>query len=161
MTAATVRQMNDNVETMTIQIKQMDHAAGLPLPAYATENSAGCDVVAAVDAPVTLAAGAIAIIPTGLCVALPAGFELQVRARSGLAAKNGIGLVNGIGTIDADYRGEIKIIIINHGQQDFVIERGMRIAQFVIARHETVRFQITTELSETARGTGGLGSTGK
>lgn len=156
----TAMKMQTQNQDVTVLVQQMPHAAGLPLPVYATEHAAGCDVVAAVDAPFTLAPGAYAIIPTGLCVALPIGYELQVRARSGLAAKHGIGLVNGIGTIDADYRGEIKIIMINHGQEPFVIERGMRIAQFVITTYTPVTFQTVETLPETARGTGGLGSTG-
>lgn len=150
-----------SVNGLCLPVLQMPHAAGLPLPAYATEHSAGCDVVAAVDAPVTLQPQGIAIIPTGICVELPTGYELQVRGRSGLAAKNGIGLVNGVGTIDADYRGEIKVIMINHGPEPFTIERGMRIAQFVIAQYTNVSWQQVDELSETVRGTGGLGSTGK
>lgn len=148
-------------EYRNIDIVQMDHAKGLPLPVYATQQAAGCDVVAAVQEPFTLGPGDYAAIPTGICVALPSGYELQVRARSGLAAKHGIGLVNGIGTIDADYRGEIKIIMINHGKEPFVIERGMRIAQFVITRYTAVQWAQVDQLSETARGTGGLGSTGK
>ena len=147
-------------DTVYIPVIQMDHAKGLPLPVYGTAHAAGCDVVAAVDAPMTLAPGAYAIVPTGLCIELPAGYELQVRARSGLAAKHGIGLVNGIGTIDADYRGEIKIIMINHGTEPFVIERGMRIAQFVVTTYTPVTWQLTDSLSDTARGSGGLGSTG-
>jgi dUTP pyrophosphatase len=161
MTLATAQKFVANAGGLDVPVLQMPHAAGLPLPVYATEHSAGCDVVAAVDAPVTIQPQGIAIIPTGICVAVPPGFELQVRARSGLAAKNGIGLVNGVGTIDADYRGEIKVIMINHGAEPFVVERGMRIAQFVIAQYTSVSWQQVTELSETARGTGGLGSTGK
>lgn len=157
---ATAQKFDATPDTLVIPVQQMAHAQDLPLPVYATEHAAGCDVVAAVDAPLTLEPGGYAMVPTGLCVALPPGYELQVRARSGLAAKHGIGLVNGIGTIDADYRGEIKIIMINHGKAPFVIERGMRIAQFVIAQYTAVSFEPVAELSATARGTGGLGSTG-
>lgn len=150
-----------NTQDVVVLVQQMPHAADLPLPVYATAQAAGCDVVAAVDTSMTLAPGAYAMVPTGLCVALPAGYELQVRARSGLAAKHGIGLVNGIGTIDADYRGEIKVIMINHGAEPFVIERGMRIAQFVITTYTSVQFQSVDALPETVRGAGGFGSTGK
>ena len=148
------------LSSLPVRILQLPHAAGLPLPVYGTEHAAGCDVCAAVDAPVMLQPGDYAIVPTGLSVALPVGYELQVRGRSGLAAKNGIGLVNGVGTIDADYRGEIKVILINHGRDAFSIERGMRIAQFVIAQYTPVQWQQVDALDETARGTGGLGSTG-
>ena len=142
----------------TIRVVQMDHAKGLPLPVYGSEHAAGCDVVAAVDSPMTIAPGSYGTVPTGLCVEIPAGYELQVRARSGLAAR--IGLVNGIGTIDADYRGEIKVILMNHGSAPFVIERGMRIAQFVITQYTSVSWEAADALSDTARGAGGLGSTG-
>lgn len=161
MTAAALKTISSHDGALSVQILQMPHAAGLPLPAYATEHAAGCDVVAAVDTPLTLAPGQYAMVPTGLCVALPTGYELQVRARSGLAAKHGIGLVNGIGTIDADYRGEIKIIMINHGAESFTIERGMRIAQFVIAQYTAVTWAASETLPETARGANGFGSTGK
>lgn len=147
--------------TLDIKIKILPHGEGLSLPRYATDLAAGCDVTAAIEAPIIMQPGDIAIIPTALCVALPRGYELQVRARSGLAAKNGIGLVNGIGTIDADYRGEIKVIMINHSREPFTIERGMRIAQFVIGTYTTVNWSLVDELDDTARGTGGLGSTGK
>ncbi len=148
-------------ERVNIFVMQMDHAKGLPLPTYATEQAAACDVVAAVQEPFTLEPGDYASIPTGICVELPPGYEIQVRARSGLAAKNGISLVNGPGTFDADYRGEMKIIMINHGKEPLVIERGMRIAQLVIARCPMAEWRLVDQLSETARGTGGFGSTGK
>jgi dUTP pyrophosphatase len=138
----------------------MDHAADLPLPAYATNGSAGMDVHAAVEAPIVLAAGAIVLVPSGLCVAIPQGFEIQVRSRSGLAAKHGVFALNAPGTIDSDYRGEIKVILANFSNEDVIIERGMRIAQLVVARHEQCTWNVVSELSETQRGEGGFGSTG-
>jgi dUTP pyrophosphatase len=145
---------------MTIDIVRMDHAADLPLPAYATNGSAGMDVHAAVEAPIVLAAGAIVLVPSGLCVAIPQGFEIQVRSRSGLAAKHGVFALNAPGTIDSDYRGEIKVILANFSNEDVIIERGMRIAQLVVARHEQCTWNVVSELSETQRGEGGFGSTG-
>jgi dUTP pyrophosphatase len=145
---------------MTIDIVRMEHAADLPLPAYATNGSAGMDVHAAVEAPVVLAAGAIVLVPSGLCVAIPQGFEIQVRSRSGLAAKHGVFALNAPGTIDSDYRGEIKVILANFSHEDVIIERGMRIAQLVVARHEQCTWNVVSELSETQRGEGGFGSTG-
>ncbi len=144
----------------TISLQKLPHGADLPLPAYATEQSAGMDLLAAIDAPLTIKAGERAIVPTGIAIALPAGFEAQIRPRSGLAAKNGITVLNSPGTIDADYRGEIKAILINHSAEDFTIERGMRIAQMVIAKYESVQFSVCENLDETARGAGGFGSTG-
>lgn len=143
-----------------VRIARLTHAKDLPLPSYATEQSAGMDLCAAIDAPVTLQPGQRDMIATGFSIALPAGFEAQIRPRSGLAAKNGITTLNTPGTIDADYRGEIKVILINHGQDAFTIERGMRIAQMVIARHSTVHWNEVSELDETTRGAGGFGSTG-
>ena len=143
-----------------IALQQLPNGKDLPLPAYATQQSAGMDLCAAIDAPVTIKAGERSIVPTGIAIALPAGFEAQIRPRSGLAAKNGITVLNSPGTIDADYRGEIKAILINHSKEDFVIERGMRIAQMVIARYEAVQFSVQENLDETARGAGGFGSTG-
>lgn len=143
-----------------IDIKILDHATDFPLPSYATLQSAGMDLLAAIDTPMILAAGATAIVPTGISIALPAGFEAQVRPRSGLAAKNSVTVLNAPGTIDADYRGEIKAIMINHGKEPFVIERGMRIAQMVIARYEHIAWNICETLDETDRGAGGFGSTG-
>ncbi len=143
-----------------IALMRLPHGADLPLPAYATEQSAGMDLMAAIDAPMVIAKGKTAIVPTGIAIALPAGFEAQVRPRSGLAAKNGITVLNAPGTIDADYRGEIKAILINHGNEDFTVERGMRIAQMVIARYEAVSWNIRETLDETERGAGGFGSTG-
>ena len=130
------------------------------LPFYETEGSAGMDLRAYIEEPVTLKPGQRMLVPTGLYIELPAGYEAQIRARSGLAIKKGIGLVNGIGTIDSDYRGEIKVILINWGDEDFVIENGDRIAQMVIARYERVEWEQTDDLSETERGSGGFGHTG-
>ncbi len=146
--------------SVTIAITRLAHAEGLSLPAYATPHSAGMDVLAAVAEPVSLAPGARALIPTGLCIALPEGYEAQIRPRSGLALKHGIGLVNSPGTIDADYRGEVGIILINWGDAPFTIERGMRIAQMVIAPYTRAVFEEVAELSTSTRGTGGFGSTG-
>ena len=130
------------------------------LPEYATEQSAGMDLRANIDAPVTLEPLQRALIPTGLFMALPKGYEAQVRPRSGLAIKHGIGVLNAPGTIDADYRGEIKIILVNLSSEPFTINDGDRIAQMVIARHETITWQPATELSETERGAGGFGHSG-
>lgn len=130
------------------------------LPFYETEGSAGMDLRAYLDEPVTLAPGKRMLVPTGLYIELPAGYEAQIRARSGLAIKKGIGLVNGIGTIDSDYRGEIKVILINWGEDDFVIENGDRIAQMVIAKYERIEWEETADLTETERGSGGFGHTG-
>jgi dUTP pyrophosphatase len=149
--------MNDNG---TINITRLPHAQDLPLPTYATAQSAGMDLCAAIDAPIVMQPGAIALVPTGLAIALTPGLEAQVRPRSGLAAKNGVTILNSPGTIDADYRGEIKAILINHGREAFTIERGMRIAQMVIARHATVQWNEVETLDETERGIGGFGSTG-
>lgn len=152
--------MAQNMNTVTIELTPLDHADGLDLPAYATEQSAGMDLTAALEAPVTIAPGARALIPTGISIALPPGFEAQIRPRSGLAAKNGVTVLNTPGTIDADYRGEIKVILINHGQEPFIVERGMRIAQMVIARFASVRWTVVEKLEDTRRGAGGFGSTG-
>lgn len=143
-----------------IPLLRLPHAADLPLPAYATAHAAGMDLLAAVAQPLTLAPGARALVPTGIAIALPPGFEAQVRARSGLALRHGIGVLNAPGTIDADYRGEVGVILVNHGDAPFVVERGARIAQLVIARHETVSWHEVEALPPTARGTGGFGSTG-
>ena len=130
------------------------------LPFYETEGSAGMDLKAYIDEPVVLKPGQRMLVPTGLYIELPVGYEAQIRARSGLAIKKGIGLVNGIGTIDSDYRGEIKVILINWGEEDFVIENGDRIAQMVIAKYERVEWELSDDLSETERGSGGFGHTG-
>lgn len=131
-----------------------------PLPEYQTAHAAGMDVRANLDAPVTLKPLQRALIPTGLFLEIPVGYEMQVRPRSGLAFKHGIGLVNSPGTIDADYRGELKVLLVNLSDQEFVVQDGERIAQLVVARHETVQWQPAQVLSETGRGAGGYGSTG-
>ena len=135
--------------------------SGQPLPSYATELSAGMDLRASLDAPVTLGPLERALVPTGLYIALPPGFEAQVRPRSGLAAKHGITVLNTPGTIDADYRGEVKVILVNLSNTQFEIVPGERIAQMVVARHERVEWEETLDLDETARGAGGFGSTGR
>lgn len=149
--------------TVTIRVVPLPHFEGLALPAYETADAAGMDLRAAVEdsAPVTLAPGHRAMIPTGLTIALPPGYEAQVRPRSGLAAKHGITCLNSPGTIDADYRGEVKAILINLGQEPFVIKRGERIAQMVIAPVTRADMKVVPELDETKRGAGGFGSTGR
>ncbi len=144
----------------TIEIKQLENAQGLDLPSYATEHSAGMDLLAAISDDITLAPGKRVLVKTGLSIALPDGYEAQIRPRSGLAYKNGITVLNSPGTIDADYRGEIGVILINHGEENFVISRGMRIAQMIIAQYSKAKFVAVAELSDTARGQGGFGSTG-
>ena len=131
-----------------------------PLPEYATPGSAGMDLRANIDAPITLAPGERKLISTGIYIALPVGYEAQIRPRSGLALKYGIGLANMLGTVDADFRGEIGVILINLGQEDFVVNDGERIAQMVIAKHETAEWDVVDELDETERGEGGYGHTG-
>lgn len=147
----------------TLRIQRLPHSEGLALPAYETSGSAGMDLRAAVpeDAPVTLAPGARALIPTGLKIALEPGREAQVRPRSGLALKHGITCLNSPGTIDSDYRGEVGVILANLGQEPFVIRRGERIAQMVIAAHAQAVVTEVETLDETARGAGGFGSTGR
>lgn len=130
------------------------------LPQYETEGSSGMDIRACLDEPVQIAPGARALIGTGLFMEIPPGYEVQIRARSGLAVKHGIGLVNGIGTIDSDYRGEIKIPLINWGEEPFSVNHGDRIAQMVVARYERVELEAVSRLTETDRGTGGFGHTG-
>ncbi|PZU76249.1 MAG: dUTP diphosphatase [Brevundimonas sp.] len=148
---------------LAVQIQRLPHAEGLPLPAYETAGSAGMDLRAAVpeDQPLALAPGQRALVPTGLKIAVPLGFEAQVRARSGLALKHGIICPNAPGTIDSDYRGECGVILANIGHEPFVVRRGERIAQLVIARHERADWVEVEELDETARGAGGFGSTGR
>lgn len=148
---------------VTVELQRMAHAEGLPLPAYQTAEAAGLDLMAAVPdgEPVTLAPGHYALVPTGLAIALPPGHEAQVRPRSGLAAKHGVTVLNSPGTIDADYRGEIKVILINHGAVPFVIKRGERIAQMVIAPMVQAALVPVATLSATDRGAGGFGSTGR
>ncbi|MED6309399.1 MAG: dUTP diphosphatase, partial [Pseudomonadota bacterium] len=143
-----------------VDVVQLPHAADLPLPEYATVQSAAVDLLAAVTEDVVLAPGARTLIPTGLAIALPDGYEAQVRPRSGLALKNGITLLNTPGTIDADYRGEIGIILTNLGQEDFTVERGMRIAQMLIAPVTRLTWNAVSSLDKSERGSGGFGSTG-
>lgn len=144
-----------------IKVARLEHATGLPIPVRMTPGSSGCDVCAAVTVDAVLAPGERALIPTGFCFEIPIGYEIQVRPRSGLAIKHGITLLNTPGTIDADYRGEVKIILINLGSADFKISRGDRIAQLVVAQvaHNTI-FIETVEVETTARGSGGFGHTG-
>jgi dUTP pyrophosphatase len=133
---------------------------GIDLPQFETAQAAGADLRAAIDTPVTLAPGTRKLIPTGFCMALPAGYEAQVRPRSGLALKHGITVLNSPGTIDADYRGEVGVLIINHGDKDFTVSRGDRFAQMVISPVTQGTFKVVSDLSETVRGSGGYGSTG-
>ncbi len=146
--------------SVTIQVRRLPHAEGLPLPAYATPGAAGMDLLAAVATPVVIDPGERALIPTGLAIALPPGFEMQVRPRSGLALRNGIILPNSPGTIDEDYRGEVQVIVLNAGDAAFTVERGMRIAQAIVAPVVRAVLQEVDELDDTARSTGGFGSTG-
>lgn len=148
------------VETVEIEVVRLAHARDLALPDYATAAAAGADLLAAVDQDIELAPLERKIVPTGISIALPVGFEAQVRPRSGLAAKNGVTLVNAPGTIDADYRGEIGVILVNLSKESFRISRGMRIAQLVVARHARAVWREVSELDRTARGAGGFGSTG-
>jgi len=143
-----------------IRLRRLAHNADLPLPSYATQGAAGMDLVAAVGEPIVITPGQRALIPTGLAIALPPGYELQIRPRSGLALRQGIVLPNSPGTIDEDYRGEVQVILLNAGQEDFIVERGMRIAQAVLAPVVRAEWQVTDTLDDTARGTGGFGSTG-
>lgn len=145
---------------LPVNIIKLENGTDLDLPAYATSGSAGIDLFAAVINPTTIKKGEISIIPTGIAVALPAGFEAQIRPRSGLAAKFGVTVLNTPGTIDSDYRGEIKAILINHGKEDFIVERGMRIAQMIIAKYEHIILEEVSSLDDTARGVKGFGSTG-
>ena len=133
----------------------------IPLPSYATKGSAGLDIYAAIEKPISLPHGAIEMVPTNISVEIPEGYEIQVRPRSGLAAKHGIGILNSPGTIDSDYRGEVKIIIINFGKEDFVIQPAERIAQLVVSKVYTAKFIETKELNNTSRGKGGFGHTGR
>ena len=146
-----------------VEVQQLPHGNGLALPAYQSAHAAGLDLLAAVpdDAPVMLAPGKHALIPTGLTIALPQGYEAQVRPRSGLAAKHGVTVLNSPGTVDADYRGEVCVLLINHGDQPFPVRRGERIAQMVIAEVAQVELVPVTSLSATDRGSGGFGSTGR
>ena len=145
---------------LVVHITQLPNAAGLPLPHYQTEHAAGVDLYAAVVAETVIGAGKWSLIPTGIALAIPEGYEGQVRPRSGLALKHGIGMLNGPGTIDADYRGEIGIILFNFSNEPFTVRRGDRIAQLVFAKLEKAKFESVASLSGTARGDGGFGHTG-
>lgn len=145
---------------VTVPVRRLPHGGDLPLPEYATADSAGLDLLAAVDEPKVLAPGARLLVPTGLAIALPEGHEAQVRPRSGLALRNGVTVLNSPGTIDADYRGEIGVVLINLGDEPFEIARGMRIAQMVVAPVTRLSWEAREELPSTARGAGGYGSTG-
>ncbi|MSP81731.1 MAG: dUTP diphosphatase [Alphaproteobacteria bacterium] len=143
-----------------VTLRRLPHGEGLPLPHYASEGAAGLDLAAAVTAPIVLEPGRRAAIPTGVALALPPGFEGQVRARSGLAMRHGVTVLNGPGTVDSDYRGEVVVILANFGEEPVTITRGMRIAQMVIAPVTRAVIEPVLELAETARGAGGFGSTG-
>ena len=147
---------------VVVRLLRLPHGEGLPLPTYHSAHAAGLDVVAGVpaDASVALAPGGRALIPTGFALELPAGYEAQLRPRSGLALKSGVTVLNSPGTIDADYRGEVKVLLVNLGAESFVVRRGERIAQLVVARVEHVRIEPVSELGGTSRGEGGFGSTG-
>ena len=143
-----------------VRLKRLPHGAGLPLPFYQTAGAAGADLTAALAEPLTIPPGGRALVPSGFCFAVPEGFEMQVRPRSGLAAKHGITVLNSPGTVDSDYRGEVMAILVNHGPEAFTIRHADRIAQIVIAPVVLAAFAETEELPETARGGGGFGSTG-
>ena len=149
--------------TVRVDIRQLPHGDGLALPAYQSAHAAGLDLLAAVpeDAPLVLAPGKHALVPTGLIIALPPGFEAQVRPRSGLAAKHGVTVLNAPGTVDSDYRGEVGVLLINHGEAPFTIQRGERIAQMVIASVVRAELVVVTSHAATDRGSGGFGSTGR
>jgi dUTP pyrophosphatase len=149
-----------SLERVQVLIQRLSHAEDLPLPAYETGGAAGLDVRAAITHPMTIQPGAIARVPTGFALEVPPGYEMQIRPRSGLASRQGLTLANSPATIDSDYRGEIVIALIHHGAEPIVIERGMRIAQMVLARVPRVQWQEVIELSPTGRGAGGFGHTG-
>lgn len=148
------------MKPLIVNLQRLPHAADLDLPHYATVHSAGMDLQAALANDLVLAPGERALVPTGLAIALQEGYEAQIRPRSGLALKQGITVLNSPGTIDADYRGEIQVILVNHGTEPVTLTRGMRIAQMVVAPHSRVEWQEVNELDETQRGAGGFGSTG-
>ena len=145
----------------TVRVPIQPLSALVPLPQYATSGAVGLDLPAAIDAPVALAAGAFALIPCGFAIALPVGFEAQVRPRSGLASKHGVTVLNAPGTIDSDYRGEVKVLLINHGREHFTVTRGMRIAQLVVCPVVRVEWEEATTLTETSRAAGGFGHSGQ
>ena len=148
------------MKPVSVAVTRLPHGADLPLPRYETAESAGFDLLAAVAEDATLPPGGRALIPSGLSIALPAGYEAQVRPRSGLALRDGVTVLNSPGTVDADYRGEVGVILINHGAEDFIVTRGMRIAQMVVAPVTRLEWDVVESLPETARGAGGFGSTG-
>ena len=158
--AASTGGLNPMAARPIIDVVRLPHAGGLPLPSYATDGAAGMDLLAAVMSSVVIPPGGRMLVPTGLRIAIPAGYELQVRPRSGLALKNGIVLPNSPGTIDEDYRGELGVIVMNAGDAPFTVERGMRIAQAVIAPVVRAAWREVADLPDTARGSGGFGSTG-
>ncbi len=145
---------------VTVKLQQLPHGTSLPLPEYATLHSAGVDLMAAIESDIVLKSLERKLIPTGIAIALPDNFEAQIRPRSGLAFKNGVSVANTPGTIDADYRGEIKVLLINLGADDFTVTPGMRIAQMVVAPVSRVTFEVASSLDESDRGAGGFGSTG-
>ena len=149
------------MERVSISIRRLAHGNGLDLPAYATNGAAGLDLLAAIDAPIDLAPRQFRLVPSGIAIALPPGFEAQVRPRSGLALKHGITVLNAPGTVDADYRGEVGVVLVNHGETVFRLERGMRIAQLVVARVAQAHWIECAELHPTTRAEGGFGSTGE
>lgn len=149
------------MQRVAVRIRVLPHGEGLPLPAYETAGAAGCDLRAAIALPIVLAPGARAVVPCGFAMALPDGWEAQVRPRSGLAAKHGVTVLNAPGTIDCDYRGEVKVPLVNHGQEAFTISRGDRIAQMVVAPVVQVSWEAAETLDDTHRGSGGFGSTGR
>jgi dUTP pyrophosphatase len=149
------------VSGIDVRVLRLPHGEGLPLPAYQSDGAAGFDLLAAIDVPIELAPGARALVPTGLAIALPPGYEAQVRPRSGLAARHGVTVLNSPGTVDADYRGEVKAILVNLGTEPFLITRGERIAQMVVAPVTRALLVEVENLDDTARGTGGFGSTGR
>ena len=152
-----------SVSAVRVRLLRLPHAEGVEAPAYATDGAAGLDLRAATpaDTPLVLAPGARALVPTGFAVALPAGYEAQVRPRSGLALRHGVTCLNSPGTVDADYRGEVGVILVNHGAEPFTIARGDRIAQLVVAAVSRVEWEAAETLDDTARGGGGFGSTGR
>jgi dUTP pyrophosphatase len=147
---------------MLVKIKKLSNFDdNISLPAYATEGSAGMDIYAMAELPIAIKPGEISLIPTGLSIELPIGYEAQIRPRSGLAIKHGIGILNSPGTIDSDYRGEVKIILSNFGKDEFIINKGDRIAQMIISKYERISWQVSDNLADTTRGEGGFGHTGK
>ena len=146
---------------LSVPLQRLPHGRELPLPAYATDHAAGLDLLAAVADRVEIAPGGRRLVPTGIAIALPVGYEAQIRPRSSLALKHGVTLLNSPGTVDADYRGEIGVILINHGETPFIVARGDRIAQLIIAPVSRLTWQEVAALPASARGTGGFGSTGK